>query len=285
MHCLLFTKLLKGLSLDEVGHIGADLGFDGIDLLVRPGHQLQPSAALSLQPAVELLRGYGLTVPAITTDLIDARDSHTELLFDACATAGVGLIRLGYWKYGPGDQYRTVFARARHQLDGLVQLADRYRVRPMIQLHGGTIHSSGSLAAQLLEGHDPALLGAYPDPGNQATQSGREDWRLTFDLLEPWLCMVGVKNGGWSFGAYNANGQRQWSSDWLGLPEGMVPWDDVLAALAHDHSAVPLSFHSHYELPLTQALDQTRTDLQYVRRIAASRVGDGRVALAKTSDE
>jgi sugar phosphate isomerase/epimerase len=270
MKSVLFTKLLKGLSLDDVARIGQELGVDGIDLLVRSGHQVTPAEPEVLGAAVRRLEGHGLSVAAITTDITDPANGLAETLFAASADAGVRLIRLGYWNYGVGDRYQRVLDAARRHLDDLEQLARRYRVRPMIQLHGGTIHSSGVMTAALLDGHDPAFLGAYPDPGNQAVQDGREDWRLTFDVLEPWLCFVGVKNGGWSSAGYGATGQRQWHSDWLGIAEGMVPWDEILGWLAERHSEVPLSFHSHYEVPLEQALEQTRADIRYVRGLLAS---------------
>jgi hypothetical protein len=54
-------------------------------------------------------------------------------------------------------------------------------------------------------------------------QDGRENWRFTFDVLAPWLCCVGVKNGGWFPAELSEAGQRRWRSDWLGVPDGMVP--------------------------------------------------------------
>jgi sugar phosphate isomerase/epimerase len=133
-------------------------------------------------------------------------------------------------------------------------------------LHGGTIHASGCQAAALLAGHDPQRIGAYPDPGNQTVQDGREAWRFTFDVLRPWLCCVGVKNGGWFPGELAPSGQRRWRSDWYGIADGMVPWDDILAYLSESGFDGLLSFHSHYEVPLPQVLAQTRVDLEFVRR-------------------
>ena len=94
-----------------------------------------------------------------------------------------------------------------------------------------------------------------------------ENWRLTLDVLRPWLCCLGVKNGGWWPAELAASGQRRWRSDWLGLADGMVPWDDILTHLRDTGYDGLLSFHSHYEVPLAQALDQTRTDLGYVRAV------------------
>lgn len=273
MRTALFTKLFRGVTLDEVGTTTRELGFAGVDLLVRAGHQLEPDGADAIPGAVRRLERLELTVPMVTTDLNDPAAYPADRVLGNCAAAGVRLIRLGYWRYDPGRGYEVVHADARRHLDALEPLARKHGVCLAIQVHGGTIHSSGALLANLLRGHDPASLAAYPDPGNQAVQDGREDWRLTFDLLRPWLRCVGVKNGGWFPADVNPHGQRRWHSDWLGIADGMVPWDDIIPSLAERGYEGLLSFHSHYTLPYEQVLDQTRVDLRYVERLlAASRV-------------
>ncbi len=275
MQAVLFTKLFRDRGLAEIGATARDLGFDGIDLLIRPGHQVEPDDPDRIPAAVRALREAGLATPMATTDLTDPAAFPAERVFARCAEAGVGLIRLGYWRYRPERGYAACFDEARRHLDDLAALARRAGVRLAIQIHGGTIHSSGALATALLAGHDPAIIGAYPDPGNQTVQEGREDWRLTFELLRPWLCCVGVKNGGWFPGEAAPSGQRRWRSDWLGLADGMVPWDAIARHLAETGFDGPLSFHSHYDVPLAQALDQTRADLRFIRRQWSAGAGSG----------
>jgi sugar phosphate isomerase/epimerase len=281
MQTVLFTKLFGARSAGEIGETAADLGFDGIDLLIRPGCTVEPAATEHIPRAVESLNAHGLDVPMATTDLTDPAAFPAEQVFGACAQAGIELIRLGYWSYRPPvTSYDDVRDTARKHLAQLVDLAAAHGVRLAIQLHGGTIHASGALTRVLLDGHDPARLGAYPDPGNQVVQDGREDWRLTFELLQPWLACVGVKNGGWFASTTTTEaGQRQWASDWLGLADGMVPWADILQHLQATDFDGPLTLHSHYELPYPQVLDQTRTDLRYVKRLLTTPAG----ALAGTT--
>jgi sugar phosphate isomerase/epimerase len=267
MPIVMFTKLFKGRSLDAVAADLAALEFDGVDLLIRPGHQLEPAAPDAIGPAVRLLAAAGLAVPMATTDVVDPDDSVSARVLGACADSGIRLVRLGYFRSDPATPYAAAFDAARRALDGLTRLAARSGVTLALQLHGRTIHASGAQAAALLRDHDPRHLAAYPDPGNQATQDGREDWRFTFEILRPWLACVGVKNGGWFPAGRNQAGQRQWRAEWLGIADGMVPWDDILPHLRQQGFAGVLSLHSHYEgMPLAQALDQTRADLAFVRR-------------------
>lgn len=265
MNTVMFTKLFKGLSLDEVADHLTALGFDGVDLLIRDGHQVTPAAPDAITPAVRRMERAGLSVPMATTDLTEATPV-AERVFGACAEAGVSTIRLGYYKY-TGSGYAAALDDARRKLDGLETAAAKTGVRLAIQLHGDTIHASGAQTLLLLQGRDPGRVSAYPDPGNQVVQDGRDDWRFTFDVLAPWLSCVGVKNGGWSPHGLRPSGQREWRSDWLGLPDGMVPWDAIVAHLRSTGFDGLLTLHSHYEVPLAQALDQTRLDLGYLRHL------------------
>lgn len=266
MQSVLFTKLFRQLTLEELATHAQQVGFDAIDLLVRPGHQVEPDKPEALSEALQFLRHEGLTVPMVTTDITNPEYPETERVLATCGEANIPLIRLGYWKYDSGRGYAACLDTARHQLALLASLAERHGVRLALQLHGGTLHGSGAQAATLLADVAPAHIGAYPDPGNQTVQDGREDWRFTLDILADRLCCVGVKNGGWFPAQLASSGQRHWHSDWLGLSEGMVPWDDIIAHLVRSGYNGLLSFHSHYEVPLAQALDQTRNDLHYIER-------------------
>lgn len=270
MRAVLFTKLFQDCTIAEIGRIASELEFDGIDLLIRAGWQVDPESPEQIAPAVRTLAAAGLPVPMATTDIIDCTTFPVERLFASCAEAGIGLIRLGFWKYDGSRDYQSCLSEARRQLADLADLAGKHGVRLALQLHGGTIHGSGAQAAAMLEGIDPRLVGAYPDPGNQAVQDGRENWRFTFDILRPWLCCVGVKNGGWFPAELKPSGQRRWQSDWLGLADGMVPWDDITAYLKQTGYDGLLTLHSHYAAPLPQVIDQTRTDLRFIRRQLAA---------------
>jgi sugar phosphate isomerase/epimerase len=272
LEAVLFTKMFGGAPVDRIAPVARELGFDGIDLLIRDGFQVSPTEPQKIAKAVAALKDAGLTVPMATTDITDPAQAPTQAIFEACAEAGIKVVRLGYWKYDPVPGYSTLREGAQQDLEAIAAIASATGVKAAIQLHGGTIHGSGAQTAALLDGHDPAVLGAYPDPGNQVVQDGREDWRFTFDVLKPWLCCVGVKNGGWFVGELAGSGQRRWRSDWLGIADGMVPWDEVAAYLLESSYDGPLSFHSHYEVPMPQVVDQTRADLNYVRRLLGARV-------------
>lgn len=269
---ILFTKLFETRPAEQIGETAAELGFDGIDLLVRTGFTVTPENPSGIGKAVDTWKAMGLSVPNATTDMTDPADFPAEAVLGACADAGIETVRLGYWLYEGSRRHADMFDEARGHLDTLETMAERFGVTLTLQLHGGTIHSSGALALRLIEDRNPERIAAYIDPGNQIVQDGHEGWRLTFDLLGSRLRCVGVKNGGWSPGKTDPSGQRLWGSDWLGVPDGAVPWHEIIPHLIDSGYDGPLSFHGHYALPLGQVLDQTRTDLRYIRRL----MGDAR---------
>src|SRR5215211_8887754 len=101
MDSVLFTKLFLGCDLEMIADTATDIGFDGIDLLIRPGHQLGPNAPEQIGDAVRLFERHGLQVPMATTDLTDPTQLPTTRLLAGCAEAGITQIRLGYWTYDP----------------------------------------------------------------------------------------------------------------------------------------------------------------------------------------
>ena len=80
---------------------------------------------------------------------------------------------------------------------------------------------------------------------------------------------MGVKNGGWSAGAFRPSGQRAWHAEWCALEEGMVAWDEIIPHLVASGFTGPLSLHSHYRIPQDQALAKVRADLTYLRKLMA----------------
>src|SRR5437879_2090601 len=113
MQAVLFTKLFRGLTLEEIGTTTRDLGFEGTDLLIRSGFQVVPNEPDAIPAAVRTLQSYGLAVPMATTDISDPAAFPTERIFANCAEAGIRVVRLGYWKYDPARGYAACLETAR----------------------------------------------------------------------------------------------------------------------------------------------------------------------------
>ncbi|MDD4140401.1 MAG: hypothetical protein PHN53_13540, partial [Eubacteriales bacterium] len=88
MLCSVFTKPWPNISVDELGELVSQLGFDGVELPVRPGFQLEPDQVEKGLPQVAArLATHGVSIMSVAGSL-------EEPFFAGCQAAGVPLIRV-----------------------------------------------------------------------------------------------------------------------------------------------------------------------------------------------
>src|SRR5205823_1390617 len=124
MEWVMFSKMLAPYSVPEAGAVIRDLGFDGVDLTVRPGgHVLPEDVQGRLPAAVEALRQQGLSVPMITTGVVEAEEPHADAIFGAAAGCGIRRLKLGYWPYRGFGTMAALIDECRRKMDGIEALA------------------------------------------------------------------------------------------------------------------------------------------------------------------
>ena len=273
MELVMFSKMLKdlgNLSVDNAGDHIADLGFDGVDLTVRPeGHVLPEEAARRLPEAVGILRSKGLTVPMITTSITDAGERNVEDIFKTASECGVKYLKLGYWRYEGFGTVKGQIERVRKDnLKGIYKLSKRYNVTAGIHIHSGDfLTANPAVVKMLLQDYDPEHLCAYIDPGHMAVEGGLSGWKMGIDLLQDHIRMVAVKDFGW-FHEKDETEEWRWIARVVPLSEGLVPWAEVFTYLQKIGFDGPVSFHSEYHaVTLEELINRTKQDLQYAKRV------------------
>ena len=79
MQVVMFTKLLRELGISEAAALLCEIGFDGVDLLIRDGWHVTPHTANSIKAVVTQFKQHGLNVPMATCDAVDfRRPDHGE---------------------------------------------------------------------------------------------------------------------------------------------------------------------------------------------------------------
>jgi len=196
-------------------------GFDGIELPVRPGYQVQPkNVARDLPKAVKQLADAGLKISSIA-------GPNDEVTIAACAEAGVPVIRI----MAPigDDGYMATEARFRKEFDNLLPLLEKYRVKIGIQNHLGRFICNAMGLRHLIEKYDPRLIGAVWDAAHNALNG--EDPEMGIDIIWSYLCMVNLKNAFWQ----RTNGpeaeQVTWRPWWTSGRQGLANWPRVAAEL------------------------------------------------------
>ena len=197
MNIVLNSKFFEQLSIKQLGEKARELGYDGIDICVRPGHPVNlENVEKTLPEAHRVWKDQGLVCPLASApvSLNDPAAPETERLYSGCAAAGIRRIKLGYWMFREGDDYWEVLGRARERLEGFARLSRRYGVKSCYHTHSGPcIGSNCAGLMHLLKGFDRSLVGAYPDFGHMAFDG--EDIAMGLAMVRDYLSIVGMKDG------------------------------------------------------------------------------------------
>jgi sugar phosphate isomerase/epimerase len=214
-----FTKPWK-MPLPELGELVAGLGFDGIELPIRPGFQVEPENVGDLPKAARQLAEHGVRICSVA-------GPADEATVAACAEAGVPIIRV--MARINDDGYLAGEARTRREYDALLPALEKYGVTLGVQNHCGRFVPNALGLRSLLEGYDPRLIGAVWDAAHEAL-AGTEP-ELAIDVIWPHLCMVNLKNGLW----VRRNGPEaqwaEWHQYWTSGRQGLASWPLVAAEL------------------------------------------------------
>ncbi len=256
----IFSKHMAQFGWDDLGAHAKRLGFDGVDLTVRPkGHVLPERVTGDLPRAVEAVRKHGLEVPMITTDLKDASDPAARPTFAAMQKLGIRLYKPGYWRYENGVPAERTLAECRRKLEGLLRLGREFGVTAGLHNHSGSYVGCAVWDyRELLQGVKPEEAGFYFDPGHAVIEGGLHNWRVSLDVVLPRLKMAAIKDFEWE-----KSGGR-WRVAWRPLGQGMVPWRDVFRAFARAGFAGPVSLHLEY--PGGDDLPSIEKDLAFLRK-------------------
>jgi sugar phosphate isomerase/epimerase len=237
-----FTKPLPEMDWRRLSRSVRQLGFDGLDLTVRPGgHVLPERAAEDLPRAVATAREEGLDVPMITTALTSADDPTARPILWTAARLGIRYFKAGYYLYEHKDVRQEV-ARAGREFRGLVELAAQCGIEAGFHNHSEYVGAALWDAATFIEPCDPRWAGYYFDARHAVAEGGAGAWKTAVHLVKGRLKMMAIKDFSW------VKTDRGWQDANCPRGEGMVDWKSVLGELAPGFQG-PISLHMEYEVP------------------------------------
>jgi sugar phosphate isomerase/epimerase len=215
-----FTKPWR-TPLPDLARFVGGLGFDGIELPVRPGFQVEPEhIARDLPQAVRLLADFGLTI----TSVAGTTDAAT---IAACAECRVPLLRTMV-PVGP-EGYLAAEARARREYDALLPLLESSGVMVGVQNHSGRYVCHALGLRRLLDGYDPRHVGAVWDAAHTALNG--EEPELALEIIWPQLALVNLKNAFWRPVSGPETTPTEWEAYWTDGRHGLASWPRVAAEL------------------------------------------------------
>ncbi len=242
-----FSKHFQWLSVKDAAALVKELGYDALDLTVRPGGHIEPAqVADALPKAVEEIRTAGLTAPMITAGIVDVRTPHTEAVIKAAAKLGIKRYRWGGFRYDSSKPIRQQIDEFRVLSKELAALNKQYGVCAMYHTHSGAGQFGASFwdIWSVLRDLDNDAVSVNLDIAHATIEGGLGGWINSTRLIAPMARGVAVKDFHW---AKNAAKGNKWDVHWCPMGEGMVNTTQFLKMMKAAGFNGPLQLHMEYD--------------------------------------
>lgn len=233
-----FTKPWDNLKIGPLAQLVAEMGFDGIELPVRTGFQVEPqSIAESLGKAVDVFQAKGLQVYSVAGELdpVTAR---------ACAQAGVPVLRT-MLKLEPGKTYFENVDAFREQCRLVGESLKGSRTTIGLQNHCDQFVTS---SIGILHAIDPLpgdQVSAVLDLGHTGLEGEGES--IAIDIAWSRLSMINLKNAIRLPDGKDSGGAIKWNRTWVSGRKGFTSWRKAIAELAKRKYSLPICLTAEYK--------------------------------------
>lgn len=268
-----FTKCLQFLDYDRIGETLAKAGFDGADLAVRKGGNVEPeNVKVDLPRAVKALRKSGISVPIMVSGINNPDDPLTEQVLGTAADQGLKYYRMGYLTYDPAKSIPENLDNHKKVFEKLQVLNQKYGIHGDYQNHSGT-RVGGPVwdLYHLLKDCDPLHIGVQYDI-HHAIVEGAASWPVGMKLLSSWIRTIALKDFIW------VKVNDGWRTQEMPLGEGMIDYNSFLKEYKKLAVEAPVTLHFEYDLggaetgglnpkkSLDEILVYLKTDLAWARK-------------------
>lgn len=248
-----FTKCLQFLNFEQVATVLSNLGFDGADITVRPGGQIEPkNIKKELSAAVKTLQKSSLEIPMMVTAITSVDDKYAVEILKTAADSGIKYYRMGWLAYDFSKSIQKNLDIYKSQIEKLAVLNEKIGIHGGYQNHTG-LHVGAPVwdLYDLLKDTNPEYLGVQYDIRHATTEAGYS-WILGMKRVEPWIRTICIKDFVWS-----KNEKGGWQHENVPLGEGMVKFDEFLKEYASLNVEAPISIHFEYDLGGAENGDKT----------------------------
>lgn len=239
----IFSKHLQFLDFSEMAEAAAELGFNGIDLTVRPGGHVEPERVEDdLPKAVDSIRASGLKAEMMTTAVSDAGDPMSRRVLETAAELGIRDYRMGWYRHPEDVPIPASLEAFRAQAADLAELNREIGIRGGYQNHSGNyVGASIWELWGLIRDLDPEWLGCQYDIRHAVVEGGLS-WPQGLRLIRPYIHTIIAKDVRWR------REDDEWQAENVPIGEGMVDWRRYFGLLARYDVHVPLSLHLEYPI-------------------------------------
>lgn len=237
----IFTKPWPEMPLEELAELVANLGFDGVELPVRPGFQVTPeSKTVTLPKAARIFGDLNLRISSVAGDL-------DEATITACGEARVPILRT-MARIDLQVGYRASEESLWRRFDALLPVLEACNVKLGVQNHCGEWVGSAIGLMHLIDHYDPARVGAVLDFAHCALAGEPE--AMAVDIVWPHLCLVNFKNAFWRRQVGPESEDVIWREYWTTGSQGIASWPKAADELARRGYRGDVCLTAEYTDPL-----------------------------------
>lgn len=272
----LFPKFYRNLDVKRLAALIHNIKLDTADVIIRNGYWVTPEKIRQELPVfIADMLCNGVTVKSAITDYVPVELAADSTPLAVMADNGIGEFRLGIENFHETHSGRNKpgnpFIAARKELEQLVYLCQKYKIRAILQLHHKTLLASASAAWHLVHGLPREAAGIWIDPGNQSFE-GYEEWDRTAFLLGDYIRTVGVKD---TLVYRDIDGASEpdkgWRRIWSPVYEGVTDWYELVRALASIDFRGTFVFMPFYDTENQKKMTSgLKKEIAYIKKIVSS---------------
>lgn len=239
----IFSKHLQFLNYGDMSEAAAEMGFEGVDLTVRPnGHVLPGRVEDDLPKAVEAMRKMGLAPLMIVTAVQDGANLTDRKILEVAANLGIRYYRMNWFNYPDGKSMPESIADFQQKMKDLSLLNKKLGLTGCYQNHSGTsLGSSIWELWELLKSSDQQYMGVQYDIRHAVVEGGLS-WQNGLRLIQSQIKTLAIKDFKWE----KKNGA--WVVQDTPIGEGMVDFKTYFKLLKQYQVQAPVSLHLEYPL-------------------------------------
>lgn len=243
MKISVFSKTLHWIEdYQTLANTVAEMGFDGIDLTVRPdGHVLPENVEIDLPKAIQAAKKANIDISMIVTGILQA-DTLSERVLKTASSQKIEHYRMGWYRLDMQKDILTQVDTFAQQMKNLAILNKMYNISGEYQNHGGPHLGAAVWDLQpILKSINSPLLGCQYDVNHATAESGA-NWETGFRIIAPYIKSIAIKD----FKYEMKDGKLLKVGCPLG--EGIIDWKKYLQLIKQYNINVPITMHFEYDL-------------------------------------
>ena len=193
-----YSRHLQWLrNADEVADACTEMGFDGLNVTVRPypGHVNPENVAQELPPFVNAIRRHGLLVRSITANIADADSPNAERIIATASSLGLTHYWWGTYRYELNTPVFEQLDALKPRVAKLAALSEKYKMTAMYHTYAGAGQVGSAVwdLLYVLKNFDPKFVGFHYDSGHQAHHTNGL-WEMNLRAAGPYVVALAVKD-------------------------------------------------------------------------------------------